>query len=282
MIALLTIFLPLAGAAQTSGGAARIQTLKAAVRVVPPFVAGDASDLKGFSVDLLREIAKELGAKPEFVIEPTLQALLESPTAGRSDLAIAAISITADREQKYDFSHPMFEGGLQIMVRPEAGGTPSLFSTLEGFFSARQLLEALGILFALIVIPAHIVWLAERGKNKLVAASYFPGIFNAIFWATGAAGGQQYDAPSTALGRLVSGLWVFVSVLFVAYFTAAVTTAMTVQQLKGSISGPGDLPGKIVATVGSSTAEAFLRKERARVVTFQTIELAFAAPSTHI
>ena len=62
------------------------------------------------------------------------------------------------------------------------------------------------------------------------------------------------DNPHSAFGKLVQAIWVFVSVIFVAYFTAAVTSAMTVDQLKGDIAGAEDLPGRKVAVVQKSTS----------------------------
>ena len=41
----------------------------------------------------------------------------------------------------------------------------------------------------------------------------------------------------------------FTSVVFIAYFTAAVTSSLTVQQLRGDINGPEDLPGKRVGSI---------------------------------
>ncbi|MGL4242152.1 MAG: transporter substrate-binding domain-containing protein, partial [Beijerinckiaceae bacterium] len=66
--------------------------------------------------------------------------------------------------------------------------------------------------------------------------------------------------PKSPVGRFMSALAIVVSVIFVAFFTATVTSALTVQQLKSGISGIEDLPGKTVATVTGSTSAAFLRK----------------------
>ncbi|NIS38187.1 transporter substrate-binding domain-containing protein, partial [Candidatus Saccharibacteria bacterium] len=45
-------------------------------------------------------------------------------------------------------------------------------------------------------------------------------------------------------------------------FTAAITSSLTVNQLQSNIRGPEDLPGVRVATVSSSTSEAYLQEER--------------------
>ena len=47
-----------------------------------------------------------------------------------ADLAIAAISITAERERRFDFSQPMFDAGLQILVSSDKSSTGALAGLL--------------------------------------------------------------------------------------------------------------------------------------------------------
>jgi polar amino acid transport system substrate-binding protein len=49
-----------------------------------------------------------------------------------------------------------------------------------------------------------------------------------------------------------------VGICFVSFFTATVTTQLTVQQIKSDIGGVTDLPGKRVLTVKCSTAAQYL------------------------
>ena len=50
----------------------------------------------------------------------------------------------------------------------------------------------------------------------------------------------------------------FASVVAVSLLTASLSAALTVNALPGEINGPDDLYGKSVATIGGSTAEAWL------------------------
>jgi polar amino acid transport system substrate-binding protein len=65
--------------------------------------------------------------------------------------------------------------------------------------------------------------------------------------------------------------------VFIAYFTAAVTSNLTVQQLHGDINGPDDLPGKRVASVKGSTSTEYLRQRNVEVSEFAKVEEAFQA-----
>ncbi len=81
--------------------------------------------------------------------------------------------------------------------------------------------------------------------------------------------------PRQWAARALSIFWMFVGVVFVALYTAQLTTALTVEQIRGAIEGPGDLPGKQVATVAHSTAADYLREQHAQVQEFTTPDQMF-------
>jgi polar amino acid transport system substrate-binding protein len=254
------------------------KTLKVAMRIIPPFVFKKDDALTGFSFDLWAEIAREGGAKTDLTVIDTLPHLLETVKSGQSDLAIAAISITAKREAEFDFSQPMFDSGLQIAVRADPSGNGTVWGTMQRMVSSGPVLNLLGALGLLIIIPAHLVWWFERNHpSELVSKNYFPGIFKAMWWATGAAGGQQLDYPHSPFGKFISALWVFISVVFVALFTGAITSAMTVEQLRGDIGGPDDLPGRRVGVVAGSTSGGIAKTIGAKTADFNQIGDAYEA-----
>jgi polar amino acid transport system substrate-binding protein len=229
-----------------------------ATRAIAPFVVKDGDGYSGFSANLWQVVAQDVGIKFIWKEYANVKELLKAVEDGEAQAAIAAISITADREQKFDFSQPMFESGLQIMVR-EADGDGFSLKNLVRILSTGALPAMLSLLAGLVLIPAHVVWLAERKHdNPLFARSYIPGIFHAIWWATGATAGQQPDIPRSGLGRVLSGISILISVIFMAFFTAALTASITVGQLQGDVSGPGDLPGKRVGTTTGSTSFKYL------------------------
>src|SRR6266511_64146 len=79
------------------------QTLRVATRIIKPFVFEENRTLTGFSIELWQEISSQLSAKSEFVMKPTVKELLEATRSKEVDLAIAAISITAERVIECDF-----------------------------------------------------------------------------------------------------------------------------------------------------------------------------------
>nr|WP_242072113.1 transporter substrate-binding domain-containing protein [Nostoc sp. FACHB-110] len=251
--------------------------LTVATRAIPPFVFVEKNELSGFSIELWRSIAKNIDAEFKFVEYPNVADLLSAVQNGKADAGIAAISITAERQQQFDFSLPMFTGGLQILVRDSKGSSGSTPNILSLFFSA-ALLQVIGLALLLIVVAAHIIWLSERNhKEGMIPQSYFPGIFKAGWWAAATLATQADEMPKGVIGRVLAIIWMFIGVLFVAYFTAAATTSLTVQQLQGDINSVDDLPGKVVATTTGSTAATYLKEHKISILEVPKIEQAYEA-----
>jgi polar amino acid transport system substrate-binding protein len=253
------------------------KTLKLATRLVPPFVTEENGELGGFSIELWKNIAQELDIKSEFKKTGTVTELLNTVKSKRVDAGIAAISVTSQREQDFDFSQPIFDSGLQILVRNQ-GHHSSIGRLVDSLFTP-ALFQLLGIMLLIILIPAHIVWLVERNHRGgfLENSNYFPGIFKACWWAAGTLATQAEEMPKSPWGRVMAVVWMFISVVFIAYFTATVTTSLTVEQLQSNIKGPQDLPGKRVATIAGSTSANYLRQQKIESKEFKQIDEAYTA-----
>jgi polar amino acid transport system substrate-binding protein len=253
------------------------KTLKVATRIIPPFVTEDHGDLGGFSIELWKNIAQELDLKSEFIKTGNVNDLLKLVDSKQTDLGIAAISVTAKREQDFDFSQPIFDSGLQILVRSQ--GSQSSIGRLVSSIFTPDLFQLLGVMALIVMIPAHIIWLVERNHKGgfLENSNYFPGIFKACWWAAATLATQAEEMPKGALGRLFAVLWMFISVVFIAYFTATVTTSLTVDRLQSNIKSPSDLPGKRIATISGSTSANYLQQQHLEAKEFKQPSEAFDA-----
>jgi cystine transport system substrate-binding protein len=81
----------------------------------PPFNFQDKSgQLAGFEVDFAKALAAQLGLKPQFSPAP-FAGLLGALESGRVDVVINQITITPERQAKYDFSEPYTVSGIQII-----------------------------------------------------------------------------------------------------------------------------------------------------------------------
>jgi polar amino acid transport system substrate-binding protein len=256
------------------------QKLRVVTRVLPPLVVEQpAGKLSGFSIELWEAIAERQKLQVSYQAAPDVRSLLDQVRTGKADVGVAAISITSAREQEFEFSQPILNAGLQIMVRGRGQDDSNPLWDLLGLLFSPAILVWLGIALLLIIIPAHIVWYLERRhKDGIIPTDqYYPGILYAMYWAATTLVAQAEQAPRYWLARIFTVLWMFVGVVFVAFYTAQLAATLTVQQIQGGINGPEDLPGKKVATTRGSTAALALGELRADVFEIAKIEEAYEA-----
>ncbi|HTR65751.1 MAG TPA: transporter substrate-binding domain-containing protein [Terriglobales bacterium] len=256
------------------------QELNVAVAIGAPFVMQRDGALTGFNIDLWNAIAARMNVKTNYVTMPDAASIFEAMRSKRVEVVAAPAIITAARDEEFDFSVPIMQAGLQIMVR-DSGQTaaPNPLRDLLGLLFSKTTLLWLGIALLLVLIPAHLVWMFERGREDgiIKSRSYIPGIFEAIYWAISCLTAQAETMPHQWLARTFSIFWMFAGVVFVAFYTAQLTTTLTVQQIQGSISGPADLPGKQVATIANTVAADYLRAQNAQVSEFPQASQMFQA-----
>jgi polar amino acid transport system substrate-binding protein len=247
-----------AGAAED--GAAAGRPMRIGTRHAPPFaIRGSDGTWSGISIDLWEEIAGELGLSYEYR-EYGLAELLEATRAGEVDAAVAALTVTSERERTMDFTHPLHTTGLSIAVRPGKGG---------GFWAvARNLLSpaflsVVGLLALVLLGAGLLVWFFERRRNPAqFGGSAARGIGAGFWWSavTMTTVGYGDKAPVTLWGRIIALIWMFTALVIVATFTGAMASTLTVTRLEGAIRGPQDLPGVKVGTVADSTSAAYLAR----------------------
>ena len=104
----------------------------------PPFTYHDTSGkLVGFDVDIAREIARRIGVKAEFV-EGKWDGLVAGLDAHRYDAVINQVSITPERQAKYDFSVPYITPKAVLIVNNNNQDIHT-FADLKGKKSAHTL-----------------------------------------------------------------------------------------------------------------------------------------------
>ena len=256
---------------------AAVAPLRVYTKPIKPFSFQDGTENKGFSLDLWERVAREANLPYEIHWVKTVGDLITALRDGQADVAIAAISITSEREGLVDFSTPYYESGLGILVN--ADGQSATGVILDAATSG-PFLKVCGFLVLLLLVFAHGIWIFERRHNPdHFPPSYGRGVWESSWWAisTILSGGCDNKGPIAVGGRILGALWMLVCIIAITYFTASITTIMTVNQLTSDINGQNDLPGVKVGTATGTTAEKYLTEHRAKVVPFATIDDAFDA-----
>lgn len=213
----------------------------------------------GISIDLWRKIADEKKIRYRFVEAETVPELIEGVVNGKFDIAVAALTVTAAREEMLDFSSPFYSTGLGIAI---ASGGLANWAPVWRALTSFNFLQSVFALIGLALLVGLVVWLFERRSNEEFGGSVAKGLSTSVWWTTVAmtqrAIGQA--GPRTMPGRFVAMLWMVASIIAIAVFTAGITSALTVRQLQGNVQGVTDLSQvKVGAVKGSSTEEALAR-----------------------
>lgn len=231
------------------------QELRVATVNRPPFSMTEDGVETGFSVELWRAMAADMGRETRFEMAPQFGDMLALVEQGEADAAIANISITAAREQAFDFSQPIFESGLQIMVHADAA-KPSIWSAL---FS-KDILVAIALSFGVLFAGGMLMWRFERGREGYFDLTAKKAAFPAFWWALNLVvnGGFEERVPRSVFGRLFGVLLVVSSLFVVSLVVAKITATLTVAEIQGSVNSVNDLYGKKVGTTRGSTASTYL------------------------
>lgn len=255
-----------------------------ATREVPPFaMRNQDGQWTGISITLLREIKadfeNESGHKIdiEFKVLP-LAEMLDAVEKSKVNLAAAALTINYEREKRMDFTHSFYTSGLGIAV-----GSNQRRSGWSGIVDAvfsKTFLRIVAGLFLAMLISAVGIYLFERRKNReQFDKGWIKGIAAGLWWAavTLTTVGYGDKVPKTLGGRLIGLVWMFAGLFIIAGFTAAVTSALTLTELRTRINGPSDLSHMKVATVAGSTSAEYLRSRHIMFTRHPDVDSALAS-----
>jgi polar amino acid transport system substrate-binding protein len=237
----------------------------------PPFcMRGEEGSWSGISVELWQWIAADLGVDTEFR-ESTLTGLFDDLAPGRPlDVSIGALTITAEREDRLDFSQSFFLSGLAVAVKtaPGAGGLWAWVGRLLVW----NFWRIVAALLASLVLVALLIWALEhKGNPKEFGGDgkAHRGIGSALWWSavTMTTVGYGDLAPRSPAGRLVAIAWMFISLLLVSWFTASMASILTAERLDTStgglvVRGPDDLRRLHVGVIEGTSSEDYLRRHQ--------------------
>ena len=249
--------------------AAENTTLKVATRQTPPFSYKDKDGKwKGISIDLWDKIAKSNKYKYT-LIDTTLEDLLNGVKNRKYDIGIGGITITSDREKVLTFTQPFIASSLGIaFINNE---TPWL-DVVSKFLSI-TFLKIVLLLAVTLLLAGFLVWIFEHKKNEEFGGKNKKGLGSAFWWAavTMTTVGYGDKSPRTLGGRIVGLFWMFISVIILTSFTAAIVASLTVASIKKTVTLES-LKGKQVGTVQDSSCEEVLKKNNIKAVYFNTCD----------
>jgi polar amino acid transport system substrate-binding protein len=245
------------------------------VKPAKPFAMEKDGKLTGYSVDLWNRVAQDLQWRFRFKTVANVPEVIEALQSRQADIGVGALSMTSERETVIDFSHPIYESGLQILVARNGSG----FNFVLYKDVAKDALKVIGVLLLALLANAHLLWFVERRKNpESFPAAYVRGVWEAAWGSvcTLITGGCENKAPIGVAGRLFAIVWMLAGIGLVSFVTAKMASIMTARAIAGDVREWKQLAGRKVGTVTGSSSADFLNERGIKPVGFTQIEEACA------
>jgi len=136
------------------------------------------------------------------------------------------------------------------------------------------LLEYAGSLLGLLLAVGIVMWFVERRRNPRNFHPGKRGIGDGLWWSavTMTSVGYGDTTPRTLLGRAVALVWMFASVMLLAFFTAGITSSLTLEGMGSTVRGPEDLHKVRTGVKTGSAAEETMDASRVDVSRFASVE----------
>ena len=255
------------------------RTVRVAVFAEAPFAVQEASGRwGGYAMTLLDAAAAD--AKLVLDIRPcaTLREVFEGVASGAVDMGVGNTLVTGERLGSVDFSQPILDGGLRVMVPSDR--SLSFSRIMAGLWADGHVHVVLG--GALATLAVAIVLLAVlRRVDREFTRHWHEGFAESLYHVvsvvmTGKTSYKGQIAPGW-VGKIVAALWLVFGVASVAYLTSSLTSVMTAEAGSSRIAGPQDLHGRTVGTLQGSVGDRYCAEHSLDVVRFETAEQAAAA-----
>ncbi|XP_054443549.1 glutamate receptor ionotropic, kainate 4 [Pteronotus mesoamericanus] len=239
---------------------------------------------EGFCVDMLKELAEILRFNYKIRLvgdgvygvpeaNGTWTGMVGELISRKADLAVAGLTITAEREKVIDFSKPFMTLGISILYRVHMGRKPGYFSFLDPFSPGVWLFMLLAYLAVscILFLVARLTpyeWYSPhscaRSQCNLLVNQYSLG--NSLWFPVGGFMQQGSTiAPRALSTRCVSGVWWAFTLIIISSYTANLAAFLTVQRMDVPIESADDLADQTAieyGTIHGGSSMAFFQNSR--------------------
>lgn len=254
------------------------KVLTVGTRHIPPFaIKSDEGTWSGVSIGLWKSIAEDLGVRYEFLEFDNVSDLLAAVEQGKVDVGVAALTITAEREEKVDFSLPFHTSGIGVAIRKN--GRASFYAAIATLASIEFAMVILLLVVVLFFIGLLSWWFERHRNEEHFDKRFLHGIWDGFWFAavTMTTVGYGDKSPKSVPGRVLAVVWMFTGLVLISLFTAAAASALTNATSSTRIQRTEDLLKYRCGTLADSTSGRFLGAENISFTNFDDLAEAMSA-----
>ncbi len=245
------------------------KVLKVGVVHNPPFVICENSKISGISVDLWRKMTDSLKIKYDYK-EYKYSELVNALEKSELDISIAPLVVTSKLLKRIYFSQPFYITSLAVALPVRF--QQSIINFILDFFSKDFQIMLLAILL-ITAFFSFLVWIVERKNRAKTFNKGINGFGESLWWAvvTLTTVGYGDIAPITKFGRLISGLWMFISIIIISIFTATVASHLTVNKLQTEIKDISDISDLRIGSIKGTGSSNFLLNRGLNFISYPSV-----------
>lgn len=241
-----------------------------------PFVFHEDNQWTGISPKVWEAMISEKDWQYKSFSFQNVSEAIAALEAGKIDVVVGPVSITAKRAEKVQFTQPYFQSSLSILSRVD---DPTIWERIAPFFSLK-LVYALFVFLVILGCVGTLLWLAERKESpeqfpKEPARGIGAGMWCAI--VTMSTTGYGDIAPVTLFGRIVAGSWMIISIIFATTMVAGIASTLTLSGLGNTtVSNAEQLKNKKIAVLENSPSIEFVEEHNGNPVSVKNLNDAYA------
>lgn len=212
-----------------------IHRFRVAVFERPPYSFKDEDGAwTGLSIDLWEQIAGRLGITFDYVEMP-LSEVYNQLRVGTCDLS-PVIPISSEKSDQIEFTEPyLFSHGA--LLTQHSSFRDSL-NSFRSFIWSKEMLFICFAMFTGMVLFSLLLMLVERKyEGGHFSEPSVKGLGSALWFSavTMTTVGYGDKTPLSAIGRIITFLWMLVGVILIAVFTGTVASSITTAELQNRV-----------------------------------------------
>ncbi|KAL8574342.1 hypothetical protein ACOMHN_059138 [Nucella lapillus] len=254
--------------------------------------------LEGFCIDLAHAVAQECSF--EWVVQAVKDNTYGQPQVNgtwngmvgelvrhEADMAIAPLTITADRERVVDFTKPFMSLGISIMIKRPINHKAHVFSFMDPLSYEIWMC----IVFAYIGVSVVLFLVSRFSPNEWHLSGEHAitndfSISNSLWFSLGAFMQQGCDiSPRSMSGRIVGSVWWFFTLIIISSYTANLAAFLTVERMLTPIDSAEDLAKQTdiqYGTIESGSTASFFMNSQVQIYQRMWAYMTSATPSVFV
>ncbi|KAM3224357.1 hypothetical protein ACQJBY_057631 [Aegilops geniculata] len=198
--------------------------------------------ITGYCIDVFNEVMKNLSYPVSYQYVPfpdspdSYEMLVDQVSERKADIVVGDVTITASRMEEVDFTMPFTESGWAMVVATEPDTSGSMWIFLQPLTTSLWLAS-----LAFFCFTGFVVWVIEHRVNPEFRGTPSQQFGLIFYFAFSTLVFSHKEKLESNLSRFVVIIWVFVVLILTSSYTASLTSMLTVQQLRPTVTDVKEL-----------------------------------------